>query len=263
MSHRFSWFGKSSLDDVASSGCSDQPAASPEGVADLIGQSGGLSPPVSPPARSGPSLAYHPATKTLVLFGGDSANGFLGDTWLWNGITWTAVPGDGPPARVGASMAFDPASGSLILFGGYGPLGSSNGAFDATWMWNGKSWVRLSPRTSPPGRNGTSLAYHSSMGRLILFGGKRSPMGVPEPEATWAWDGMDWSQLSLGRLPPWRSGAQHGSSGRRGAPVWWYLSRLGTFYWILSWRHLDARRHLVAGYPDAGSAAQGGCRSGP
>ena len=167
-----------------------------------------MSPPVSPPARSDASLAYHPATKTLVLFGGGSATGFLGDTWLWNGITWTAVPGDGPPARGSASMAFDPASGSLILFGGARPE-----VFDDTWMWNGKSWVRLSPRSSPPGRFGTSFAYHSGMGRLILFGGKRSAMGVPEPEATWAWDGKDWSQLSLGRLPPWRFGASMAAAG--------------------------------------------------
>jgi Galactose oxidase, central domain len=161
-----------------------------------------LNPTVSPPARSGASFAYHPPTETLVLFGGSSARGFLGDMWLWNGSIWTKVTGDGPPARVGSSMAFDPASGGLILFGGYG-----SGILDDTWVWNGKSWVRLSPQLSPPGRWGASLAYHSGMGKLILFGGKARVLGGPEPEETWAWDGTNWSQLSLNRLPPWRLGA--------------------------------------------------------
>jgi hypothetical protein len=174
--------------------------------------------PLSPSARYGASFAYYPPTDTLVLFGGGSAKGFLADTWLWNGIAWTEVPGAGPPARLGASMSFDPTSGSLILFGGYGPSGRFNGTFDDTWMWKGASWIRPAPSASPPGRSGTSLAYDSVIGKLILFGGKRSPMGVPEPEATWAWDGANWSEVPLGPAPPWRF---HASMAARpeGGPI--------------------------------------------
>lgn len=158
-----------------------------------------LTPAVSPPARSGASLAYHPPTKTLVLFGGGSAKGFLGDTWLWDGITWTAAPGGGPPVRGGASMALDPPSGGLILVGGYGDY-----LYYDTWMWNGKSWALLSDDLGYPPRSGASLAYHPGMGRLILFGGAGSPMGHTVEEGTWAWDGTNWSQLPLDSEPPWR-----------------------------------------------------------
>jgi len=173
-----------------------------------------LTPSVSPPARTGASCAYHPPTDTVVLFGGLGTEGrLLGDTWLWNGVTWTQAPGGARPrARESASMAFDPVSGGLILFGGASPV-NLNSPFNDTWMWNGGSWIQLSPSSSPLARYGTSLAYNSTMGRLILFGGKRSPMGVPEPLATWAWDGMNWSEISVGPLPPWRLDASMAAAG--------------------------------------------------
>jgi len=100
-------------------------------------------------------------------------------------------------------MAFDPNSGGLILFGGFN---SSTQILNDTWMWSEKSWARLSPQSNPIGRYGFSLAYHSGLGKLILFGGKARLMGGSEPEGTWAWDGTNWLQLSVGGSPPWRMG---------------------------------------------------------
>jgi hypothetical protein len=38
------------------------------------------------------SLVYDPATKTAIMFGGFSSDtGRLGDTWSWNGTTWTRL----------------------------------------------------------------------------------------------------------------------------------------------------------------------------
>nr|MDA8292961.1 hypothetical protein [Actinomycetota bacterium] len=68
------------------------------------------SPTTSPSARSFASMAYDPATGTMVLFGGDGSSGLLADTWTWNGTTWTKQsPTTSPSARYGASMAYDPA----------------------------------------------------------------------------------------------------------------------------------------------------------
>jgi len=72
-------------------------------------------PPMSPPARrfDGDGMAYDPATKKVVLFGGNTQNGtFLGDTWTWDGVaqTWTQMfPATSPSARAGHGMATDAA----------------------------------------------------------------------------------------------------------------------------------------------------------
>src|SRR5207249_2887941 len=138
-------------------------------------------PALSPPIRSDASIAYHPPTKTVVMFGGSDARGFLRDTWLWNGRTWRAAPGAGPRARANASMAFDPGTGSLILFGGYG-----DGLLGDTWKWDGRAWRALSPSTSPPPLVGASSAYSAALGKLILFGGSPFTMGGGGSDVTWA-----------------------------------------------------------------------------
>ena len=44
----------------------------------------------APPTRTEANMAYDATRRTIVLFGGDGANGFwLGDTWTWNGSAWT------------------------------------------------------------------------------------------------------------------------------------------------------------------------------
>ena len=55
----------------------------------------------SPSARISASMAYDPATGDVVLFGGTAADfDPLGDTWTWNGTTWTQQsPATSPPAR--------------------------------------------------------------------------------------------------------------------------------------------------------------------
>jgi hypothetical protein len=56
----------------------------------------------------------------------------LGDTWTWNGATWTELsPATSPPARASAVLASDPATGQLVLFGG----NSTNGNLADTWAY--------------------------------------------------------------------------------------------------------------------------------
>jgi hypothetical protein len=80
------------------------------------------------------TLTYGSATAQLVLFGGYN-NGYLGDTWAWNGATWEQQsPLASPPLRDSASTAYDPGTGQLVLFGGQ--ANNSNGFLtylDDTW----------------------------------------------------------------------------------------------------------------------------------
>ena len=70
-------------------------------------------------------MAYDAATGTIVLFGGNNANSPpVGDTWTWDGSTWTKqAPATSPSAREVASMAYDAATGTIVLFGGVGLIG--------------------------------------------------------------------------------------------------------------------------------------------
>jgi len=93
-------------------------------------------------------------------------------------------------------MSFDPATGSLILVGGFNPDHFMND----TWKWNGTSWRALTPRFILPSLTGASLAYSSTLGKLILFGGQGG-MGVPFNDTTWAWDGTNWSYVPMSPSP--------------------------------------------------------------
>jgi hypothetical protein len=49
---------------------------------------------------------------------GGGLNGFLGDTWSWNGKHWTQVQDIGPEPRTFAAMAYDSNRSRTVLFGG-------------------------------------------------------------------------------------------------------------------------------------------------
>ena len=112
-------------------------------------------PKTSPPVRGEASMAYDAATGTVVLFGGDvGVQHFLGDTWTWDGSTWTKqAPKTSPSPRAGASMAYDAATGNIVLFGGFNRP-SIGGELGATWTWDGSTWTKQAPDTSPSAPGG-------------------------------------------------------------------------------------------------------------
>ena len=64
------------------------------------------------------------------------------------GFTWQNVtPSTLPAARYEAAMAYDSVHGASILYGGTGS--ASGTVLGDTWTWNGSSWSRSAPATSP------------------------------------------------------------------------------------------------------------------
>jgi len=62
-----------------------------------------LSPTTSPPARSYLAMTYDAASGKVIVFGGFDGNGYLNDTWTFDGVTWTLIATDTPPpARAAA-----------------------------------------------------------------------------------------------------------------------------------------------------------------
>jgi hypothetical protein len=155
------------------------------------------SPAASPSARDFPSMAYDAATGQVVLFGGDgstNSSGYLGDTWTWNGTTWTQQsPATSPSARYYDSMAYDAATAQVVLFGGY-----NNGLLGDTWTWNGTTWTQQSPAASPSARYLPIMAYDAASSKVVLFGGEGNSGLLGD---TWSWNATTWSQQSPAASP--------------------------------------------------------------
>jgi hypothetical protein len=130
-----------------------------------------LSPSSHPAARYYSAMAYDEESEQLVLFGGysDATDTFFGDTWAWNGITWTQqTPTHNPPVRTGAALAYDSVDRTLILFGGFSP---TTGTLSDTWSWDGSDWTQLAPAHHPSERGWAGMATSPTTGRPLLFGG--------------------------------------------------------------------------------------------
>jgi N-acetylneuraminic acid mutarotase len=146
----------------------------------------------------------------IVLFGG-TARGpggdiFYGDTWEWDGNSWTQREDSGPPGRCFARMSWDPIAGRTLLFGGR----AHGTAFSDTWAWEGNQWKQVAD-IGPSGRQGHAMASDSK--RVLLFGGLTLAAARPQDQAlptggtppggfhttlekdTWAWDGHRWMQI--------------------------------------------------------------------
>ncbi|MDO8349080.1 MAG: kelch repeat-containing protein [Planctomycetota bacterium] len=81
-----------------------------------------VSPAGKPPSRVAHGMAFDAARNRLVVFGGSYGGGagVRGDTWEFDGITWTQrFPLASLPARAGIAMAYDAARGATMTFGGY------------------------------------------------------------------------------------------------------------------------------------------------
>ncbi len=160
-------------------------------------------PAASPPARRDAAIAYDAATGTVVLFGGNSTQSHsnLGDTWTWDGTTWTQQhPAASPPVREGAPMAYDAATRTVVLFGGF----NKHHWLGDTWTWNGTTWARQHPATSPPVREDASMAYDAATGTVVLFGGIHNDQFQLLAD-TWTWDGTTWTRQHPAAHPQQRA----------------------------------------------------------
>jgi hypothetical protein len=106
-------------------------------------------------------------------------------------------------------LAYDSIRGRVVLFGG-STAGFSGNTLAETWEWDGSSWVQRAPAISPPARAGHAMAFDSTRGRVVMFGGFSEgivarPLGTVFVD-TWEWDGSSWTQRAPTTAPPPRFG---------------------------------------------------------
>jgi hypothetical protein len=145
-----------------------------------------------PSPRAEAAMSFDSNRGRVVLFGGynrsEAGRNQFGDTWEWDGKSWTQIKVTGPSPRNGAAQVFDSGRGKVVLFGGSTPAGVSG----ETWEWDGKQWVENRAALTQ-GRFNCVLAYDVARRQVIRFGGRYAGKPVGD---TWKYDGKEWKQLT-------------------------------------------------------------------
>ena len=89
------------------------------------------------------------------------------------------------------SAVFDSTRNEVVAFGGQQYFPNPTIDIDHTYTFDGTSWSRKRVDISPSARNGAAIAYDSSRGKAVLYGGSFN-------NDCWLWDGADWAEM----LPP-------------------------------------------------------------
>ncbi len=145
--------------------------------------------PFTPPSRPGPRwfarLAYDEARRRVVLASGkDSA--LIDELWEWDGASkiWAGplAPARRPAPRDGVAVAYDSVRMQTAVFGGGSDYGVPRNATNELWSWSGSGWsgpVVPSPGATP--RRDQAMAYDSSRGVFVVFGGRLIGTGWDDP----------------------------------------------------------------------------------
>ncbi|MBL9076908.1 MAG: hypothetical protein JNL08_05360 [Planctomycetes bacterium] len=171
-------------------------------------------PVTSPPGLVDAAMAYLYTQGVMVLFGGeDPSSTAIGDTWLYDGTTWTQFVGSGPqpPARVAARMVPVLSRGVVMLSGGLDPVTMQ--IFNDTWEFDGTTWREVTGVYAGmyPPRHDFAMAHDIVRDRVVAFGGEIQNGGLRSD--TWEYGAQfqpfglsclgsaGAPQLALGALP--------------------------------------------------------------
>lgn len=191
-----------------------------------------LHPVASPPASGQAAMAYDPALKEVVLFGGDSTTyRDQGDTWTYKAGVWTNISSTlktSPPGRWAASFEYDPKAKALVLFGGR----AVNRFFNDTWLFTSQGWSSLGNASGPSPRALAAMAWDPVDKSMVLYGGgSETPAGAFNAwttySDTWEFKNHRWTDLTgriRGSIPGNLSQADFG-----------YLASLGKMMLVGGW----------------------------
>jgi len=199
--------------------------AGPSPAAPPISTGLASAPPLSPPPRGNPAVAFDASRAQTVLFGGFLAGSgtILGDTWTLQAGRWVGhatVPS--PPPRVSGALVYNPGTRTTQLLGGYGPGGE--GPLADEWSWDGNRWHELRPASAsgaPLPALLPSAAWDPATHQLVLVCVCRTGDvndGHPYAAETWTWnqDELLWQQQRPAHHPRLRTSvalAYHRASG--------------------------------------------------
>jgi hypothetical protein len=154
----------------------------------------------APSARSSLAAVYSPATKEMILFGGNaSSDGLafspLADVWAldlasgaWRQVT---TSGAAPKARLFHAAAIDESSKRMYVYGGGDANAFTGPFFGDLWSLDLASgaWQEESAggAGAPEGRINAALTFDAKAGRVLLFGGHDDDT-LGNNNDTWSFD---------------------------------------------------------------------------
>jgi hypothetical protein len=143
-----------------------------------------------PAARTGHHMAGSDGySNTALLFGGQGTNSQFNDTWTYTvaGGWVKQSPANSPSVRSGGNLVFDSVNHIWVLFGGH----NEYNYLDETWVYNGTTWTLAVSGAQngqgPAGRIGAQMAFDTTSGTTILFGGVSAGTNYPS-NATWSFN---------------------------------------------------------------------------
>jgi Kelch motif len=139
----------------------------------------------------------------LVVYGVPfTENDGPGQTWQWDGASWSQAPGEGPAPDASWEASMASLNGTIVLFGG--TMSGTGNALGATWTWDGGTWTMYTG-IGPGPRSSASMATLGDT--VVLFGGYVDNEG--QTNETWTWDGTTWTPhvFSVEEGPPPRDSA--------------------------------------------------------
>lgn len=137
--------------------------------------------------------------------------GQLAVSTAWTQPDWARITGTRPALRSAVSYVYDPVKQRVLAFG------TDDLVTAETWEWDGTTWTRLRPVTSPGARFGFRMVYDSARGRIVLFGGWGN--GQMPFNDLWEWDGRNWIERRSTNAPPGRYDFAMAYDAARGTTV--------------------------------------------
>jgi len=169
--------------------------------------------PTSPAAKFYMDIVCDRSRGVFVMYGGNATYTSPGvdQTWEFDGSTWTQRFPAANPGNLGLhAMVFDSVRNVVVLYGGM-PGGNPIVDSNRTWEYDGTNWTRRFPANNPGPLEAHSMCFHEGVGMTILFGGVNASSGAfpPDNDKTWAFDGTNWTELTIaGSRPPRRERAR-------------------------------------------------------
>ncbi|HOB70584.1 MAG TPA: kelch repeat-containing protein, partial [bacterium] len=147
---------------------------------------------INPTERNSQMMFYDTINSHIILFGGISDEGEMGDAWKYDDGKWKEMSdpskNETPDERMAHAAAYDSKRQRTVLFGGDVFYYSWN---DETWEWNDGQWEQIVPESmdNPDLRGYHSMVFDEVSEKVILFGGL-TDWGASEE--MWEWDGKRW-----------------------------------------------------------------------
>lgn len=127
-----------------------------------------------PTPRCAHGLAYDHAGKQAVLFGGAAkGNRPLGDTWVFDGDSWSQMRIPGPAPRQYAEFTWDANLGGCVLYGGSAD-DQGNHPYTDCWLFRENQWQQIAAASGFLVRDDGGMCFFPGLNATLLLAGNKS-----------------------------------------------------------------------------------------